>query len=227
MLEIMAIFSTAFVIGFSGAMMPGPLTALTITESARQGLWAAPLLILGHVLAELFMVVALTMGLGRAFRKNIVAGLVGLLGGTVLLWMGSDILRGIWQGTISLNLVSGQREEPTNPGLILAGILASLSNPYWFLWWATIGMSYVTLSLRKGTPGLGAFYTGHGLADFSWNGFLGFLVVSGKRMISQRVYAGLLSVCGFVLVILSLYFIYSGVNFLRGKAIVATPEKAS
>lgn len=227
MLEIITIFSTSFIVGFSGAMMPGPLTALTITESARQGFWAAPLLILGHVLAELLMVVALTLGLGRAFRKNAVAGLIGLLGGTVLLWMGSDILRGVWQGTVSLKFVTGQQEGPANPGLIMAGVLTSASNPYWFLWWATIGMSYVTLSLKKGIAGLGAFYTGHGLADLSWNGFLGFIVFSGRRIISQNVYAGLLLVCGLALVVLSLYFIYSGVNFLRGKTKAPAHGRAS
>lgn len=227
MLEIIIIFSTSFIVGFSGAMMPGPLTALTITESARQGFWAAPLLILGHVLAELLVVVALTMGLGRAFRKSAVAGLIGLLGGAVLLWMGSDILRGVLQGTVSLDLASSQQASSANPRLIVAGVVASASNPYWFLWWATIGMSYVTLYLKRGTPGLGAFYTGHGLADLTWNGFLGFMIVSGKRIISQDVYSGLLLVCGLALVILSLYFIYTGVNFLRGRAIAPVPEGAS
>jgi threonine/homoserine/homoserine lactone efflux protein len=104
--------------------------------------------------------------------------------------------------------------------LVAGGAVASLSNPYWVVWWASIGLSYVMLSLRKGVGGLAAFYLGHSLADFSWNSFLGVLVVSGRRVLSDSVYVGILLVAGCVLIALSTYFIYSGINFLRGKATV-------
>ena len=52
-MELLAIFTTAFVVGFSGAMMPGPLLTVTIGESARRGFSAGPLLVLGHAVLEL------------------------------------------------------------------------------------------------------------------------------------------------------------------------------
>jgi threonine/homoserine/homoserine lactone efflux protein len=48
MLEYLAICGTSFVIALSGAMMPGPLLTVTISESPRRGMLAGPLLVLGH-----------------------------------------------------------------------------------------------------------------------------------------------------------------------------------
>ncbi len=39
------IFTTAFLIGLSGALLPGPLLTVAISESARQGFWTGPLLV--------------------------------------------------------------------------------------------------------------------------------------------------------------------------------------
>ena len=40
-----AVFFSSFVIAFSGAMMPGPLFSVTVSESARRGFAVGPLLI--------------------------------------------------------------------------------------------------------------------------------------------------------------------------------------
>jgi hypothetical protein len=104
-------------------------------------------------------------------------------------------------------------------GSVGAGILASISNPYWVVWWASVGASYVVLALRRGLPGLGAFFSGHILADLSWNSLLAFLIASGRGFLSVSFYRGVLVVCGLILVILAIYFIYSGFGFLRGKPV--------
>lgn len=224
---ILAIFASSFVIGFSGAMMPGPLTAAALTQSAWRGFWAAPLLVGGHALAELAMVLALALGLGSLFRKNLVSGLIGLVGGLVLIWMGLDIIRSAWQGQISLSAASARAGSAGGLSPLITGMVVSLANPYWVLWWATIGLSYVMLSSRRGSLGVGAFYTGHILSDFIWLSFLALAVVSGRRVLGDSVYQWILVVAGGVLVILSLYFIYSGLNFLRAKARAPWPGRVS
>src|SRR3972149_5217323 len=45
------------------------------------------------------------------------------------------------------------------------GIIASISNPYWSLWWATIGLGYLALSSGQGLTGVAFFFAGHILAD--------------------------------------------------------------
>jgi threonine/homoserine/homoserine lactone efflux protein len=179
-----AIFTTSLMVGLSGTLMPGPLLTVIISRSAQTGFWQGPLLILGHAIAELAIVLALTAGVSRLLKRNTVAGFIGLLGGAFLLWMGLDIARSAW---------------------------------CWVLWWATVGMSYVALALRQGPVGLGSFYIGHILADLSWYSLVAFVITAGRSLLSQPVYRGILLTCGLFLIALSIYFIYSGLNFLRGK----------
>lgn len=216
MTKLVAIFATSLLVGLSGTLMPGPLLTVTISQSAQRGFWQGPLLILGHAIVELALVLALTAGLSRLLKRKAIAGFIGLLGGAFLLWMGLDIARNAWWGTVSLSLASAERSG-TQVGPVVAGALVSASNPYWVLWWATVGASYVTLALRQGPLGLGSFYAGHILADLSWYSLIAFVVTAGRSFLSQPVYRGILFVCGFFLVALSIYFIYSGISFLQGK----------
>ncbi len=203
--------------------MPGPLLTVVISGSARKGFWEGPTLVLGHAVAEALIVAALAVGLSRLLKRNLVAGLIGLLGGAFLLWMGIDIVRSVWWGTVSLEQAIGV-EAGLQLGPIITGIVVSISNPYWVLWWATVGASYVALSLARGPLGLGAFYFGHILSDLSWYSLVALLIARGKALLSQPVYRMILLVCGLFLIALSIYFVYSGIKFLRGKTVGLSPS---
>ena len=223
MKKLIAIFTTSLIVGFSGALMPGPLLTVVISGSARRGFWEGPALVLGHAVAEALIVAALAVGLSRLLKQNLVAGLIGLLGGAFLLWMGFDIVRSAWWGAVSLEQATGA-EAGLQLGPIITGIVVSISNPYWVLWWATVGASYVALSLDRGPLGLGSFYFGHILSDLSWYSLVAVLIARGKALLSQPLYRLILLVCGFFLMALSVYFIYSGIKFLRGRTVALSPS---
>jgi threonine/homoserine/homoserine lactone efflux protein len=98
--------------------------------------------------------------------------------------------------------------------LVPAGVLASVANPYWIIWWATIGMAYIDKALDHGAAGVGSFFTAHILSDFAWLSIVAFALVTGRRLMSTPVYRAILMVCGAFLVGLGGWFIYSGVSFL-------------
>lgn len=232
-MELTVIFTTAFLVGFSGAMMPGPMLTVTVSESARCGFIAGPLVTLGHVLLELVLIIALVGGFSAFLTTVWVARVIAVLGGAFLIYMGCGMVRDARAGKISVNLpaspvskavsgnASGEGPDEAPAGTagggavrlhpaVAAGILTSISNPYWTLWWATVGLGYVTLSLRRGYAGLASFFTGHILADLVWFGLVAAAVAGGRRFLSDGVYRLIIWVCGIFLVTLGGYFIYSG-----------------
>jgi len=211
--SLLIIFSTAFVVGLSGALMPGPVLALTIAEVAQRGFWAGPAIILGHAVLELALVVGLVKGLSRFLQRHRVVGVIGLLGGACMIWMGSTMCAS--PGYFSLSSQSPTQELGATGMLILSGALVSMANPYWSIWWATIGLSYITRSTSHGVPGMTSFYIGHELADFTWYTLISFGVATGAKVMSQAVYRGLVLVCGVALLGLGIYFVVTGVRNLR------------
>lgn len=211
-MDLAGLFVTSFVVGLSGAMMPGPMLTVTIADTPRGGLRTGPLLVLGHGVVEGLVVVGLMLGLSQVIQLAAVKGTVALLGGVVLVWMGFGMGRAAWGGTVSLN--SGGEEASRRSEPVRAGALLSATNPYWLLWWATIGATYVASSLELGTLGLASFFGGHILSDLAWFSLVGALVAGGKRLLTDRLYRGLILVCGAFLVGLGGYFFSGGLGFL-------------
>ena len=208
------IFITSFTVALSGAMMPGPVLAITISESARSGFWAGPKIILGHAILELAVVTALALGLSRFIASDLVSAVIGLIGGGILLAMGAIALK---QGLGNATMPTAADGKAGRSGrVILSGILGSMSNPYWFIWWITLGTVYLIWALSLGVVGVASFFTGHILADFGWYALVAFIVATGRKVMNDRVYRGVLAVCGLALLALGVYFIISGVRFLTG-----------
>ena len=101
-------------------------------------------------------------------------------------------------------------------GTAVAGMAASISNPYWIIWWATVGAAYVATSAGYGVAGPATFFVGHIAADLAWYSLVSFAIATGTRFFNDRVYRGILYVCGSFLFLFGAYFLRLGVsNLLR------------
>jgi threonine/homoserine/homoserine lactone efflux protein len=226
-----ALFVTSFGIGFTGALMPGPLTTLAVRETMRRGFWAGPALAAGHSLLELPLVIGLALGLSRFLENDSVKGVIGIVGGIFLLWMGVHILGALPKeapapasiGSNGPGANSGVRRSWGLPltaanqtwpfsALMLGttAMVVSLSNPGFTAWWATAGTLLVRQGLDHGAAGVASIYTGHILSDIVWLSLLGLVLAGGRRLMSGLVYRAVLGVCALFLLILGAYFMASG-----------------
>lgn len=206
---LLFLFWSAFVVGLSGAMMPGPVLTATISEVMKRGFRAGPLIVLGHAVLELCVLAALVAGLGPWIRQDVVMGALGVAGGTLLVVMGAQMA--LTAGAATRAALSATPDPRTAVrGPVITGILTSVSNPYWTIWWATVGLNYAGLALEQGRLGLASFYSGHILSDFAWYSIVAAAVASGRRVCPAWLYQSLIVACGLVLVGLGSYFAAMG-----------------
>lgn len=192
-------------------MMPGPLLTATISESSRRGFIAGPLMISGHAVLEILLISALFLGLAPFFLLPAVFIFSALAGSVILFYMAYGMFISLPSLTLSLVGDKGERNN-----LVLSGILMSLSNPYWIIWWMTIGMGYILYSFRLGLSGVAVFFGGHILADLAWYSFISAVVAGGRRFFTDRIYRALIAVCAVFLVVFAAYFAFAGLGKLAG-----------
>jgi len=211
-LTVWGTFLSAFLIGFSGAMMPGPMLGVTISGSLRKGFIAGPLVVLGHGILELLLVFAMAFGLSAFFENPTVAGLIGLIGGLFLAWMGYGMIKSGLQKTVSLSKTQSERKWEKN--LVFAGVLVSITNPYFIMWWATTGIESVRQAYTLGILGVLLFFVGHILSDLTWYSAVSFAMHKGKSLMSDKVYQGLIVVLGVFLLAFAVKFAVGGWQML-------------
>jgi threonine/homoserine/homoserine lactone efflux protein len=197
------IFSSSFALALSGALVPGPLFTITVTESVRRGFRAGPLIILGHGLLELTIVVLFFFKITPFLEKGRARLLMSVAGGIILIVMGGLLLRDSRKARI--NMLPGERKKGLHP--VVSGVLGSLTNPYWSIWWVTIGLGYLMSSLRFGIPGVMAFFAGHISADLLWYSMISYAVSRGQRLMGERGYRYLLFACGIFLICFGGWFL--------------------
>ncbi len=200
---LFSIFVSSFLIALSGAMMPGTLLTVTISESSRRGAMAGPLLVLGHGLLEMVLVALLLVGLAPLLKQQEFFIVISAAGGMVLLWMAYGMFRSLPK--LSLSIVPSHESQNL---LVWTGALMSLINPYWILWWATIGLGYILNATRFGLTGVLFFFIGHISADLAWYSAVSFSIGKGRRFFSDTAYRTLIGVCASFLAGFAFYFIY-------------------
>lgn len=217
----------SFLIGFSGAITPGPVLAIVIKETPRRGWKTGPLVVFGHSIIEFILLVGIILGLDVILQTITAELIVSLAGGILLCILAALMLIDVFVKKISINKELNRRaseEKKKSYAPILDGIVLSVSNPFWIIWWATIGLGLIYTELPPlpvefvpiafGLIGITIFYIGHILSDFAWYTFISVMISSGKRWISDKVYQVILVVCAAFLIYLGVHFMINGVGLL-------------
>jgi len=178
------IFFTSFLIGLSGALSPGPLLIVTIDETIKKDFKAGPLIITGHSFLELLMVIILIFGLGDILKNSEVQKYMSIFGGIFLIYFGISTFFSKYEFKKENY---GDFKSTKNYILILKGIFISLSNPYWTVWWITVGLIYLSFALPYGFWGIFLFFTGHILSDFFWYSTVSYFIYSSREIFTSKI----------------------------------------
>lgn len=197
--EILSMLVLGFVIGLTGALAPGPTLVATVNASLS-GSWTAGLKIsLGHILAELVIFFLIVFGLAAVAQPY--TAVIALVGGTALIVFG--ILTILGSRTASLDQ-KGTRPDG-NP--VVAGLVSSAANPYFWIWWLSVGSAMVIASLEGGILLAVVFMIGHWAADTGWFTLIAAGVSRGVSFLTDTLYHRIMAVCGLFLIAFGVYYI--------------------
>lgn len=206
------IFLSALTVGFSGAMMPGPLLTYTINQSLIYGPRSGVLITLGHALLELVLMILIFFGLDIVLKSIAAQIIIGILGGLLLIYTGIDMILNSIKNKTSIQM--GQNKGASK-NMLLSGIVISATNPYFLLWWAVIGLGFVIKSYDSlGYFGVGVYYAGHVLADFIWYGAISFIVGSTRKFIKEKPYRILIFILGCLIIFFGGSFLLNAIKSL-------------
>lgn len=210
-MELSGIFLNSFIVGFSGAMMPGPLLAVGISETPRHGWRTGPVITVGHAVAEVGVVLVLMLGVVAVAQNSTVTKIISIVGGAALLLMGIMM---VWDTLRNkVNYDSTTTEEKGKSHLLAGkGITATLSNPYWWVWWGTVGLALLVDSQAAGLKGPVVFYFGHILSDLVWYSAVSIIIWQGRKLLMGTPMKVVLIACAVFLIYLGGKFLISGLS---------------
>lgn len=184
----------------SGALSPGPLTIATIALGARGGWRSGILVSLGHTFFELPYLVVLV------FAFNVLTGflrasvsILAVVGALVILYFAYLLLRDAYRG---VNLNTSNTLISTNP--LIVGFMFTALNPYFLIWWLSIGMTLIAQIQNIGLTSLVIIYPAHVWLDFAWLSIVAGLSKRGSKALSLRGQRIMLTTLGVILIIFAL-----------------------
>lgn len=187
------VFVLSMTLALSGAVVPGPLFAMTLYQARLVGWTAGIWLMVGHMLTELVLVALLYAGLGAVLKRPAVMRIIGLIGGVVLLYFAWSMARAALAPGLHAGASGGAL---TVFGLIGNGVALTLTNPYWYLWWATAGVAIIAAqSARHGRVAWPVFFTGHIFGDNLWYVLVAVLVAVSGRFLDDGAFRMLILIC--------------------------------
>jgi len=198
---MLAVFLLGVVaISFSGAMTPGPVLAVAITNSYHS--WkAGPLIAIGHGIVEIPLMFLIFFGLTRYLKVAWMKVLIGVIGGIILIYLGIKMIK---DKAIQTKI----KENPSyNP--LMGGIVTTAANPYFFIWWITIGSALILRSVEFGLKGFMIFIPTHWLCDLGWYFLVSLTIYKTRHLWGRKLHETLLGICGLVLLGFGVYFIVS------------------
>jgi threonine/homoserine/homoserine lactone efflux protein len=192
----------------SGVLTPGPLFFANLAYGTHHDKWSGIKIAYGHTAVELPLIIILAAGLFTFDTAKKYASVVGLIGGIAIL---------AFAGLQIASIIKEKRRHDTssiagNKGPFIVGIALSALNPFFILWWFTVGSKLIVDSAAFGlATGLAILFALHIWMDYAWLASTAYLASKGAFVLKSKYYLTLL-------LGLTVVLIYYGLSFVSHAA---------
>lgn len=207
-MDIVTFIITIVVVTASGALAPGPLFFVNLAHGTKSGAKGGLAFSIGHTLVEFSLVVLLALGLSTVVNEPTVQSIVGIIGGAFLLVFGLlQIRRFALPKTEAAARDAGPSRNPVLLGSVFTGL-----NPYFLIWWLTVGVKLVWDSVNFASwVGVILMYVAHVWMDYVWLTGTAYLAKRGRSLVGSHGYRLAMVAFGAILVGFGVYFLLSSV----------------
>ena len=188
-------------VSLSGVMAPGPMSAVTINHGTRSRL-AGLMVATGHAIVELPVILALFFGIKLITQFTNITTYITLAGSIVLFILATLTLK-----SLRNNNTSVQSYTPMVDGIVLSAF-----NPYFYVWWLTIGLSLIQKAFVFGTVGLIIFSVLHLACDYIWLFVLSIISYVGTSFIGKKFKIAVSIITVIMLYAFGIFFMYDALH---------------
>lgn len=208
-MDTLGFISTVVLVTASGALAPGPLFVVTLSEGSQSGAKAGILFSMAHMLVEFTLVMLLAGGLFTIANEPIIRPIVGISGGIVLLVFGAMQIR----NSLKTKFHEDRIEKKQMRNLLLTGLVFTGLNPFFIVWWLTAGANLILLSLKFASfTGVFSMYACHVWMDYIWLTSVAHLAKIGTNVARNKLYRIIMTAFGGILIYFGLVFLITSVN---------------
>jgi len=205
-MDLSGLIITTVLVSISGALSPGPLTASAVTIGTKRHAKGGFLIAFGHMLFEfpyVLIIASFSSSIGFFLKNvNVSYALTLAILSFIIFFSYLIIKEGINVIKSGVNQIRKSKRYAFNP--ILVGILLTGLNPYFLLWWLSVGLPLIQLSINMGLPLLLLMYGSHVWMDYLWLTLMGFAGESGVKILRSKGYGVLLIILGLALALFAI-----------------------
>lgn len=201
MIQIFEFAIIVIIISASGVMAPGPLFMANVSYGLREGTKSGVKIAIGHTIVEFPLVILLGIGVFSLESFPEFRTIISIVGAITLFVFASVQIKNVLQN--NKNITSIPRHGPLFTGIILSAL-----NPFFIIWWLTIGFKLISdAMLIWAFSGILIVFFLHIWMDYVWLGGISLLASKSSQILSNRNYKG-------IMIGLSSLLVYFGITFL-------------
>jgi threonine/homoserine/homoserine lactone efflux protein len=203
-MDLLQFVITIVVVTASGALAPGPLFFATISHGSKHGAKSGLIFSIAHTVVEFSLIMLFALGLLTIASEPIVKQVIGIIGGGVLIVFGLLQIR----SSIITKPEDMKKPKSSYRHLFLIGLAFTGLNPYFILWWLTVGGQLIIIALEfAALLGVVFMFICHVWMDYIWLTGVAHFAKKGTDIMGLKWYRPLMIIFGAVL-------IYFGFTFL-------------
>lgn len=206
MLDLIEFLALGAFLGLAAGVSPGPLLAITISETLQYGKWEGIKVAISPLFTDLPIVLSVLFILSNLTNYNHIIGIIAFFGASYLIYSGIEALK--------IKPTSSELKLEKKDGL-KKGIIVNFGNPHPYIFWLSIGGPIIFRSLSIHVLATTLFILGFYSFLVGSKVVIALIVGKSKSFIKSKYYFSIIRILGIAQILFGLTFIKMALSSLR------------